>query len=286
MPEAADAELPSSNRTPARARPRRWPWIMLAALVMVLLALEAYVRWPSQVPPVPLAVAPGTRELVLIVHGSFGAEEPTLRELERRWRAQAGAGVQVVRHRWAPWSDNILRAGPHGAHLGAALGRELGAMAGLERLHLVAHSAGAYLLDPLCEAWRAARRSRAGGTAPGSVEMTFLDPIGLRGLFERGWGAREFGRCADRAEAYINTDDSAPATDRVLRHARTFDVTRAPGRATFPDGHRWPVQYYLERRFPQAAMGTAAREGAVREPDRPPGRGCARAGEACVSRRS
>jgi hypothetical protein len=108
----------------------------------------------------------------------------------------------------------------------AQLGAGLAAAPQLVRLHLVAHSAGAYLLDPLCEP--GARRADA---APATrVRMTFLDPIGLRGLFDRGWGARELGRCADVAEAYINTDDAAPATDRRLRHARTVDVTPARGR--------------------------------------------------------
>jgi hypothetical protein len=243
---------------------RRWLAVGLVALVVLVLALEAYVRWPSRAPAVPLRLRESTRELVLIVHGSFGADEPTLRELERRWRARAGGDMEVVRYRWAPWSDNILRAGPHGVHIGAALGRQLGAAARLERLHLVAHSAGAYLLDPLCEAWRASRGESSHDAARPSVTMTFLDPIGLRGLFERGWGAREFGRCADRAEAYINTDDRAPATDRVLQHARTIDVTAEPGRAGFGDGHRWPVQYYLDRAFPDAsAAGAVARGGAT-----------------------
>jgi hypothetical protein len=219
-----------------------------AALVIVglVLSLEAYTRWPSSAAAAPLVVAPGTRELVLIVHGSFGRDEPGLRALERRFRelAVAQPEVQVVRHGWSPASDNILRAAPRGDAIGARLGAGLAAAPQLVRLHLVAHSAGAYLLDPLCEAWRGAR-----GASPAlEVRMTFLDPIGLRGLFDRGWGARELGRCADVAVAYINTDDAAPATDRRLRHARTVDVTAARVAAGHRgDGHRWPIEYYRER---------------------------------------
>jgi hypothetical protein len=219
--------------------------------VLAWAALEAYVRWPSSGQATgAVQVRPEARELVLIVHGSFGAEEPTLRALEDRLRAQAlraGRGdLQVVRYVWSPWSDNILRAAPHAERIGRLVGHELAAARPLTRLHLIAHSAGAYMLDPLCESWRGTRAA-TGTTGPVDVHMTFLDPIGLRGLFERGWGAREFGRCADSAEAYINTDDSAPATDRTLQRARTVDVTQAPGRARFEDGHRWPIQYYLER---------------------------------------
>jgi hypothetical protein len=231
------------------AAPRAWRRRLAAgALVLVglLVSLEAYTRWPSDAPAAPLVVAPGTRELVLLVHGSFGREEPGLRALERRLQALAATqpGVQVVRYGWSPASDNILRAAPRGAAIGARLGAGLAAAPQLVRLHLVAHSAGAYLLDPLCEAWRGAR----GALPPVEVRMTFLDPIGLRGLFDRGWGARELGRCADVAVAYINTDDAAPATDRRLRHARTVDVTAARVAAGHRgDGHRWPIEYYRER---------------------------------------
>ena len=77
--------------------------------------------------------------------------------------------------------------------------------------------------------------------------MTFLDPIGFKGPLDPGWGARHFGQCADEAEAFINTDDPAPATAKVLRHARTTDVTNDPARRQFGGGgHRWPVQYYLD----------------------------------------
>jgi hypothetical protein len=182
-----------------------------------------------------------------------------MRALEQRFRELAAArpDIQVVRYGWSPASDNILRAGPRGAAIGAALGTRLADAPQLVRLHLVAHSAGAYLLDPLCEAWRAARvPGPAAAAAPGGaavtspaiqVRMTFLDPIGLRGLFERGWGARDLGRCADLAVAYINTDDAAPATDRALRHARTVDVTAARAAAGYRgDGHRWPIEYYRE----------------------------------------
>ena len=69
-----------------------------------------------------------------------------------------------------------------------------------------------------------------------SIRMTFLDPIGLHGLLQRDWGAEQFGRCADEAEAWINTDDPAPATDRLLRHAWNIDVTRAAAHERFAGG--------------------------------------------------
>jgi hypothetical protein len=207
------------------------------------------------VAPQPIELQPGVRKLVLVIHGSFGAQEPTLVALETRLRELTASrpGFQITRYGWAPWSDNIFRAGSHGAHLGTQLGKHLasaiqkgspGASPAMT-VHLVAHSAGAYLLDPLCAQLR--QDLAASGTTI-FIRMTFLDPIGLRGLLQRGWGAEHFGQCADDAEAWINTDDSAPATDRWLQYAWNVDVTHAAGRADFAgDGHRWPVQYYLEQ---------------------------------------
>ena len=226
---------------------------MFAALCALWGLGEAYVRWPSTVTPPPIELQPGVRNLVLVMHGSFGAQEPTLLALETQLRALTASRphFQITRYGWAPWSDNILRAGSHGAQIGTQLGQHLASaiQQGSSRaspamtVHLVAHSAGAYLLEPLCTQLR--RDLAASGTTI-FIRMTFLDPIGLRGLLQRGWGAEHFGRCADDAEAWINTDDSAPATDRWLQHAWNVDVTRAEGRADFAgDGHRWPVQYYL-----------------------------------------
>lgn len=233
------------------ARSRRRHRLAIAALLVVVayLGLEAYSRWPSRAAAPSLAIRPATRELVLVVHGSFGREEPVIlglsAALDEAARASSREDVEVRLLDWSPASDNILRAGPDAAQIGRQLGARLARLGGVTRLRLVAHSAGAYMLDPLCEAWREGRNAASSPLPPDAVQMTFLDPIGLRGVFERGWGAANLGRCADRAEAYVNVDDPAPATDLVLQHARTLDVTAAGHAANFDGGgHRWPVEYY------------------------------------------
>jgi hypothetical protein len=219
----------------------------VAALLVAGLALDAYARYPSAVAPAPIVIAPTTRTLVVLVHGSGGREEPGIVALERRFRELAAqrSDVQVVRYIWSPWSDNTFRAGANGTHIGRTLGMQLAAARQLTSVHLVGHSAGAYVLDPLCEGWRAARGADA---ARIRVAITFLDPIGFRDIWDKGWGSRNFGRCADFAEAYINTDDPAPATDRPLSQAWNVDVTAAGHAAVFAGGgHRWPVQYYVDQ---------------------------------------
>jgi hypothetical protein len=226
-------------------RPSRRGAVRLGLGIAALaLLLEAYVRWPSQIAAPAIDPATDAAALILLVHGSFGQDEPDLLALAARLRAlTAGeAGVDVRRYVWSPYSDNILRAAAHGARIGAALGERLGQRRGLRQLHLIAHSAGAYVLEPLCESARRAHRD-----APIFVRMTFLDPIGLRGAWDRGHGARHFGRCADLAAVYYSTDDPAPATDRPFLHARNFDVTMASGRAQYQrGGHRWPIRHYAD----------------------------------------
>jgi len=217
-----------------------------AGLTAFLVAFQVYSIAPAGFAVEPLAPAPDTRRLVLLFHGSGGRDEPTLIALERRLRdlPVSGSAPVIVRYDWSQ-ADAPLRTYPSGLRVGEQLGVELATLAGLESLDLIGHSAGAYILDPLCESYRAAIAGRSG--RPARIRMTFLDPIGFKGPLDPGWGARHFGQCADEAEAFINTDDPAPATAAVLQHARTVDVTADPARKHFGGGgHRWPVQYYLE----------------------------------------
>lgn len=222
----------------------------LAALALLAAGLQVYSVVPADFGVPPLGLPAETRHVVLLIHGSGGRDEPTLMALGDvlRRRGADGPGTAIVRYVWSPWSDAKLRTYPNGAKVGASLGEELAGLPGLESIHLIAHSAGAYVLEPLCTAYRARRSAPDSGPASGKVariSMTYLDPIGFRGPLDSGWGARTYGQCADDAEAFINTDDPAPATAAVLRHARTTDVTGDPGRQNFGGGgHRWPVQYY------------------------------------------
>jgi hypothetical protein len=216
----------------------------LALLVAALAAgVEFYARAPAAPQAAPLGVPPGTRVLVLLLHGSGGREEPTLVALERRLRGFAAdrPGTAVIRYVWSPWSDSRMRARENGLAIGAAIGREAARAPGLEVVHVVSHSAGAYPSQAFCEAYR------AGAHNPARVVQTFLDPIGFEGALDPGWGARKLGGCADYAEAVINTDDPVPATNAPLALAWNVDVTRAAARAAAGlDGHRWPVQWYLD----------------------------------------
>lgn len=223
---------------------RRLLWVAgtLAALALVL---EIYMRWPSAATLPPLSLDPETRYLVLLIHGSGGSNEPAFIEMEQRFAAELAdqPGATVVRLIWAP-HDNRRRSFAHGHHLGAAIGRELAALPAIADIRMVAHSAGAYFLDPICESYRAHAIARP----VAHIEMTFLDGIGIAGGSDYDWGYRNHGRCADFARSIYTTDDPAPGHNEPYDHAHNIDVTDSPGRAGFDrPGHYYPLRYFLDR---------------------------------------
>lgn len=217
---------------------------VIAGLVAVAAGvMEIYARQPVGNPTPGLDLPANVSTLVLVIHGSMDEENPLLAEivsrLEDRYRGIPGAAVRFVR--WAPGSDQRLRAGATAQAVGARLGDLLARRGTVRELHLVAHSSGAFMPDAICSAFR------AGSQGPARVAMTLLDPFQIRGFVDWTWGAREHGRCADFALAVINTEDPAPATNRPLARAFNLDVTAHPGRATFDrNGHYWPLQYYRD----------------------------------------
>lgn len=221
-------------------RKRILKWVGLLALGV--LAFEGYTRYPAELAVTPLKFAADTRSVVLLFHGTRGKDEPYLTEISRRFAANADAETAVMKYIWSPHSDNQFRARAHAWAIGQRLGTELANLPKLEHIRLVAHSAGAYILDPLCESYKAATQNPAG------IEMTLIDPIGIVGAWDFGYGYRNHGRCADFAAAYINMDDITPGTNAPLQHAYNFDVTDAEGHEHFADGgHRWPLKYYLDK---------------------------------------
>jgi hypothetical protein len=222
--------------------------ITLLILATIVAGMEFYTRLPVEVPQLVMEpdLPKGVRSLVIVAHGSADGDNPLFPQIITRIRdhlAAAGRNdVAVFFLRWAPWSDQRLRAVATAEQLGTRLGQHLSRHASIEALQIITHSSGAYIADALCDGYR---HSIPADSRAARVEMVFLDPFQLHGFVDWRHGARNHGHCADFSVAVINTDDAAPATNAPLENAWNIDVTAHPGRASFTrNGHYWPLQYY------------------------------------------
>jgi hypothetical protein len=222
----------------------KWGIRTIGSLLLILLAMVTYARFPSGAIGAELELDPATEYAVILLHGVGGEEEPALLKIAERFREglSESAATEVVYHVWAPWSDNRLRAGVHGRALARQLGQELTELTNLRHIRLIVHSAGARFPDPLCETYKSLV------TKPARIEATFIDGMGIRGLLDYTYGYRNFGKCVDFASAYYTHDALTPATNEPLDHAHNTDVSDAPGREESGlDAHRWPLGYFLDR---------------------------------------
>ena len=84
------------------------------------------------------------------------------------------------------------------------------------------------------------------------VQETLLDPLCARGIWDLTYGVRQFGRAADYAQQFYNTDDPVPFTNTPLTGAAVVDVTPVRPPAVF--GHDWPLVYYTQYRLAPPTM--------------------------------
>ena len=131
----------------------------------------------------------------------------------------------------------------------------------LKAVHLIGISVGAFAADEACAAIKS---SRLGNSI--TCQLTLLDPFQQRGVIGTGYGNANFGKTADYAIHYLNTDDPVPSTNEPLtKHCSVVDITNLRPEKLF--GHDWPVVYYggIEKRRNGAGGGIL---GIVPEKDR------------------
>jgi len=240
-------------------------WLLIVFGLTALLALaEFYTRTTDEF-SVALPDLTAANNMTLLFHGSHDADNPVFIEIRDSLRAKSAASSAVHYIDWSAGADNRARAASNARRLGAELASELAANQSLATLTLIAHSAGAFVPDALCVAYRA-----TDGDA--EIRMIFLDPFQLNGLLDRGYGARNHGTCADFALAIVNRTDPAPTTNTLLSKAYNIDVTDDLRALKIErNGHYWPPEYYLaelselQERF-EGATHNAFPRGVVERP--------------------
>ena len=181
----------------------------------------------------------------------------------RQQDAAAGFKREVIVFNWMPWfTSNTDRLSFQSASVGAALGKMLASNRDMRSLHIVGTSAGSFAADACCSAYVAAAAVASAGYSRAAVRLTLADPFAARdgASFQSGRGAQFFGKDADFAEHYLNTDDIVPNTAVPLPLCYCYDVTGSAERKSFPPPdktgdvvydfilkslgyHSWPMGY-------------------------------------------
>ena len=215
----------------------------------------------------------GMEEVTLVFHGAGGQDEYT-DELMANLRAKCSKTQHAAMIDWSALSSNILQASFNGQRVGRETARRLlercnggtaiantDAACRLKAVHLIGISVGAFAANEACAVIKS---SRLGNGI--TCQLTLLDPFQQRGVIGTGYGNANFGKTADYAIHFLNTDDPVPSTNAPLtKHCSVVDITNLRPEKLF--GHDWPVVYYggIEKRRNGAGGGTL---GIVPEKDR------------------
>jgi len=185
----------------------------------------------------------GAQNLLVVVHGSGDTSDDWPMELRAAIHEKHGERLEwdIWTYDWDAYAASRMTASADGMVVGQLLGEAL-----LEspyeyhHLHLVAHSAGSYVIHALSQ-------TVSNQNSDITIHATYLDPFTANGFFDWSYGQREFGRHADYAENFFNKDDPVPSTNELLEHAHNFDVTALrPVHYNEDKTHWWPVDFYRD----------------------------------------
>ena len=188
-------------------------------------------------------------ELIILIHGKgdnpSSWAEGFAAELEKNILTSQQQAVTVD---WGQYSNDLFRSTLNGRRIGHDIGSKLVRNNKLQRLHLIGHSAGSFVVYGICEIVRKKR-------AEVFIQTSYLDPVSIYGGIDWGYGTRNFGSCANISDAYIDRDDGVPGSNAPLDYPHTFDVTALKNGASFNGSpHVWPIEYYrravLQQRLP------------------------------------
>ena len=211
-------------------------------------------KYSSFVPPPKHTEWENIETVTIVFHGA-GGEDAYTDELMKNLEdgtASTSSPQRSYNHivNWSEYSTNLFQASFNGQKVGRLTAREL-----LEQItnkptaiHFIGISVGAFAADAAVNEVRKIFDASGGkwqNTKTGSppfVQLTLLDPFQQRGIFGVGYGNNEFGKSADYAQQYLNTDDPVPSTNKPLKNTICYDVTNLRPESIF--GHDWPLVYY------------------------------------------
>jgi len=213
-------------------------------------------RFPSEPLADPATGWDEVEDVTLVFHGAGGQDQYTdelMKNLEAP-RGRGGKSYEAIVD-WSAVSGNILQASFNGQRVGretASLllsklryrngtpGEEINKC---NTVHVIGISVGAFAADSCVTQIKKVLGARANEV---NVQLTLLDPFLQRGVIGVGYGTKTFGRSADYAQQYMNTDDPVPSTNDPCTNCACVDVTALRPKEIF--GHDWPLVYYARSR--------------------------------------
>jgi hypothetical protein len=217
-------------------------------------------KYHSFVPPPKHTEWSNVKHVTIVFHGAGGEDAYTdelMKRLDDVDKKSKSPQRQSSYNRivdWSKYSTNILQASYNGQQIGKMTAKELLEQVvspnnNITTIHFIGISVGAFAADAAVkevknnfEITSSKGKNSNTDSIPPFVQLTLLDPFQQRGIFGVGYGNNEFGKSADYAEQYLNTDDPVPSTNKPLRNTVCYDVTNLRPESIF--GHDWPLVYY------------------------------------------
>jgi Lipase. len=188
-----------------------------------------------------------TKDVTIIFHGAGGQDSNTdelLKVLKERCLDNTSSYIKMVD--WGRDSENLLQASVKGCKIGATLGQEVkniiegGVSPSVQNIHVIGISVGAFPASAMVQELNRALKSSIRRNI--YIQLTLLDPFQQKAVLGVNFGRFNFGKGADYAKQYLNTDDPVPSTNDPLPNCATIDVTSLRPNSIF--GHDWPLVYY------------------------------------------
>jgi pimeloyl-ACP methyl ester carboxylesterase len=157
-----------------------------AVKLQVLLLLTFVCSCRSHITPQPLPPqTEGARYLLLVVHGSGDTAADWPADVIQKVDATIAHREQwdLVAYDWSAYAGSKTSASKAGLEIGAYIGETLAsADYSYERIQLVGHSVGAFVVQGACEAYR------KNGSKTARIHLTFLDPFTGNGFIDWTYG--------------------------------------------------------------------------------------------------
>jgi len=228
----------------------RWAWWLAVVIpgvpfVIISVGLIVYMHWPRGYQEViNFTLQDKTQYLTLSAHGvkdTPSSWSDHLQETMSKVTLPQLNGLQQehISLSWQPYSNNPLTCSVAGKKIGAKLGKTINKLPNILAVHLIGHSCGAFVIYGLCQELKSINKSI-------HIQTTYLDPVSIySGIFWQ-YGINNFGSCADFSDSYIDTEDTVPGSNQVIKNSFTFDVTeiRKEKKYTYAP-HNWPPHFYV-----------------------------------------